>query len=266
LGLGPGQHSPGSGPDFQVYGPQAWTLPRPGLRHIGQRPGTRWQPMSFLSPTLYRFCREVLRHTWARLHPVRVEGLEHLPASGPAVICPKHQRWEDIIAVAVAMPAPLYYIAKAELFVTPFQREFLRALGGMPVDRQNPRATLSSFRQLLPILQKKAYIVLFPEGTYVPGRVGPGRHRLVQMLLKLQERNGLGPLPFVPVGLTYEPRPQSSGWEVRVRVGKPLSASGAGQAPAFTQGIMEEIARLSQGPEKVVEKSPEPTSTGLSGE
>jgi 1-acyl-sn-glycerol-3-phosphate acyltransferase len=222
--------------------------------------------MSFFFPTFYRFCREVLRHTWARLHPVQVEGLEHLPASGPAIICPKHQRWEDILAVGVALPPPLYYIAKAELFVTPFQREFLRALGGMPVDRQNPRATLSSFRQLLPLLQQNAYVVLFPEGTYVPGRVGPGRHRLVQMLLKLQERNGLGPLPFVPVGLTYEPRPQSSGWAVKVRVGKPLRALGAGQAPAFIQGIMEEIARLSQEPEKVVGKSPEPTPTGLLGE
>ncbi len=219
--------------------------------------------MSFLSPTLYRFCREVLRHTWARLHPVQVEGLENLPASGPAIICPKHQRWEDILAVGVALPPLLYYIAKAELFVTPFQREFLRALGGMPVDRQNPRATLSSFRQLFPLLQQNAYVVLFPEGTYVPGRVGPGRHRLVQMLLKLRERNGLGPLPFVPVGLTYEPRPQSSGWSVKVRVGKPLSAPGAGQAPAFTQGIMEEIARLSQEPEKVGGKSPEPPSKGL---
>jgi 1-acyl-sn-glycerol-3-phosphate acyltransferase len=193
-----------------------------------------------------------------------VEGLEHLPASGPAVICPKHQRWEDIIALAVAMPPPLYYIAKAELFVTPFQREFLRAIGGVPVDRQNPRATLSSFRQLLPILQKQAHIVLFPEGTYVPGGVGPGKHRLIQMILKLQERNGLGPLPFIPVGLTYEPQPQSSGWAVQVRVGKALSTPEAAQAPALTQALMAEISRLCQEPEKVVEKSPELPRTDLS--
>jgi 1-acyl-sn-glycerol-3-phosphate acyltransferase len=207
--------------------------------------------MSSLSPTLYRFCREVLRCTWARLHPLRVEGLEHLPAAGPVVICPKHQRWEDILAVALALPPPLHYIAKAELFVTPLQREFLRALGGVPVDRQNPRATLSSFRQLLPILQQKAYVVLFPEGTYVPGRVGPGRHRLIQMLLKLQGRNGLGPLPFVPVGISYDSPARTSGFGVKVRIGRPLTAPETGQAPVFTQNIMEEIARLCQGPEKL---------------
>jgi len=222
--------------------------------------------MSFLSPTLYRFCREVLRYTWARLYPVQVEGLEHLPASGPAIICPKHQRWEDIVAVALAMPPPLHYIAKAEIFVTPLQREFLRALGGVPVDRQNPRATLSSFRQLFPLLQQKAYVVLFPEGTYVPGRVGPGKHRLVQMILKLQEQNVLGPLPFIPVGLTYKPKTQSSKWAVQVRIGKPLSAPGASQAPALTQAIMEEIARLCQIPEKGVGALTKPLFTCVSQE
>ncbi len=202
--------------------------------------------MPSLSPTIYRFCRGLLRYTWARLHPVRVEGLEHLPAQGPAVICPKHQRWEDILAVGLALPPPLYYIAKAELFTMPIQREFLRALGGVPVDRQNPRATLSSFRQLLPLLQQKAYVVLFPEGTYVRGEVGPGKHRLVQMILKLQSRNGLGPLPFVPVGLTYESPSPSSGWSVRVRLGPPLSAPGAKQALSLTEAIMAEIGRLCQ--------------------
>lgn len=211
--------------------------------------------MSPLSPTLYRLCREVLRHSWARLHPVKVEGLEHLPASGPAVICPKHQRWEDILAIGLALPPPLYYIAKAELFITPFQREFLRALGGVPVDRQNPRATLSSFRQLLPILQQKSYVVLFPEGTYVPGRVGTGKHRLIQMLLKLQDRNGLGKLSFVPVGISYDSQPQSSGWSVKVRIGRSLSVPGASQAKALTQVVMAEIARLCQGGKNLSEPS-----------
>ena len=220
--------------------------------------------MSSLSPVLYRFCRGVLRYTWARLHPVQVEGLEHLPAMGPAIICPKHQRWEDILAVSLALPPPLYYIAKAELFVTPLQGEFLRALGGVPVDRQNPRATLSSFRQLLPLMQQKAYIVLFPEGTYFRGRMGPGKHRLVQMILKLHEQNGLKPLPFVPVGLTYGSSLGSSGWSVKVRVGTPLSAPGAKQAAALTQAIMEKIARLCQGPEIFAEEPPEPAFTWLS--
>ena len=219
--------------------------------------------MSSLSPAIYRFCRGMLRFTWARFHPVRVEGLEHLPATGPAVICPKHQRWEDIVAVALALPPPLHYIAKAELFVTPLQREFLRALGGVPVDRANPRATLSSFRQLLPLLQQKAYVVLFPEGTYVRGRVGEGKHRLIQMILKLQAGHNLPPLPFVPVGLSYVASPRSSEWQVVVRVGKPLQAQGPKDAPAFTRAIMAAIGALWQGEELLSGASPVPAVNRL---
>ncbi len=83
-----------------------------------------------------------------------MEGLEHLPARGPAIICPKHQRWEDIPVIGMALPPPPHYIAKVELFQQPVVRELLGAWGGVPVDRQNPRATLSSFRRLLPLLTR----------------------------------------------------------------------------------------------------------------
>jgi 1-acyl-sn-glycerol-3-phosphate acyltransferase len=195
------------------------------------------------SPTLYRLCQGLLRHTWARIFRVSVSGLEHLPP-GPAVLCPKHQRWEDIPVVGLALPPPLFYIAKVELFTTPGVREFLRALGGIPVDRASPRATLSSFRQLLPLLARRAYLVLFPEGTYVPGRVGPGKHRLIQYLLSLQERNGCGPLPFIPVGISY--RPRTVGFEARVRLGPPLYAPRSGLAPALTTRLMAAIGELSR--------------------
>ena len=88
---------------------------------------------------------------------------------------------------------------------------------------------------------------LFPEGTYVRGRVGEGKYRLIQMILKLQAGHNLPPLPFVPVGLSYEARPRSSGWQVVVRVGKPLQAQGPKEAQAFTQAIMEAIGPLWQG-------------------
>lgn len=196
-----------------------------------------------LSPTLYRLCQSLLRHTWARLCRVTVSGLEHLPPAGPVIICPKHQRWEDIPVVGLAFPKPLHYIAKVELFTTPGVREFLTALGGVPVDRATPRATLSSFRRLLPILEKRGSLVIFPEGTYYQGRVGPGKHRLIQFLLKLQERDGLGLLSFVPVGLSYHRR--TLGFEARVRVGPPLSAPRARQAEDLTHRLLAAIHELS---------------------
>lgn len=196
-----------------------------------------------LSPNFYRFgrwlCRQALRWHFS-LH---VQGLENLPAHGPAIICPKHQRWEDIPLVGIALPPPLHYIAKVELFRQPVIRELLGAWGGVPLDRQNPRATLSSFKRLLPLLQDRAYVVLFPEGTYVRGEVGPGKHRLIQLFLKLQNRGGLGLLPFVPVGVAY--RPLERGYRVEVSIGPPLRAARPKQAFELTAALMEQIARLS---------------------
>jgi len=194
------------------------------------------------SPTFYFLGRWLTRQTIGRVFRPQVRGLEHLPPAGPAIICPKHQRWEDIPMIGAALPLPLHYIAKAELFRYPCIRELLSAWGGVPVDRERPRATLSSFKQLLPLLQQQAFIVLFPEGTYVRGRVGPGKHRLIQLLLKLQGENGLGPLPFIPVGLTYHPR--SLGYDVAVNIGPPLSSPNPRQAPDLTDALMRHIARL----------------------
>ena len=196
-----------------------------------------------LSPTFYHLGRWFCRQTIGRYFALKVRGLENLPAHGPAIICPKHQRWEDIPLIGMALPPPLHYIAKVELFQQPVIRELLGAWGGVPLDRHNPRATLSSFKRLLPLLQDGAYVVLFPEGTYVRGKVGPGKHRLIQMLLKLQHRDGLGLLPFVPVGLSYHPLER--GYRVEVNLGPPLRAALPKQAPALTSGLMVQIARLS---------------------
>jgi 1-acyl-sn-glycerol-3-phosphate acyltransferase len=196
-----------------------------------------------LSPTFYRLGRWLTRQTLGRRFALTVEGLECLPKRGPAIICPKHQRWEDIPVIGMALPPPLHYIAKVELFQQPVVREILGAWGGVPVDRQNPRATLSSFKRLLPLLSQGASIVLFPEGTYFRGQVGPGKHRLIQMLLKLQGQHDLPFLPFIPVGVAYEPGPR--GGAVRVRLGPPLIAPGPRQALALTEAIMTQIARLS---------------------
>jgi 1-acyl-sn-glycerol-3-phosphate acyltransferase len=196
-----------------------------------------------LFPTFYRLGRWLCWQTVGRYCALEVQGLEHLPARGPAIICPKHQRWEDIPLIGMALPPLLHYIAKVELFQQPVVREVLGAWGGVPVDRRNPRATLSSFKRLLPLLSKGAFLVLFPEGTYFVDRVGPGKHRLIQLLLKLQGQEGLGFLPFVPVGVAYEPR--AWGYTVHVHLGPPLVAPGPRQAPALTDALMARIARLS---------------------
>ena len=118
-----------------------------------------------LSPNFYRLGRWLCRQTLGRVFSLKVEGLEHLPARGPAIICPKHQRWEDIPIIGLALPPPLHYIAKVELFQYPFVRELLGAWGGVPVDRGKPPGDA--------LVLQKAGAAAHPRGLHRPV---PGRH------------------------------------------------------------------------------------------
>lgn len=197
-----------------------------------------------LRPRLYQSLQWLGQRTFRRYFRLEVIGLEHWPAAGPLIICPKHQRWEDIPIIGLTFPRPLYFIAKVELFRQFWSRGLIRALGGIPLDRRCPQATLSTFRLVKNLLQGGQQLVLFPEGTYYPGAVGPGRHRFIRLLLRYQHRWGSGPLPFLPVGIKYLPR--SPGYEVRVRLAPTLSATGPEQASAFTDLLLRTIKTLQE--------------------
>ncbi len=190
----------------------------------------------------YLGMRWLTQKSFQRYFRLAVDGLEHWPAGNAAVLCPKHQRWEDVPIVGLTFPRPLYYIAKVELFQSLASRALCQALGGIPLDRQRPQATLSTFRTLHRILHRQEQIVLFPEGTYVPDEVGPGKHRFIQLLLRLQKHLPQARLPFVPMGITYTPDPP--GYRVSVRIGPPVNAAEPRQAQELTQEIMAAIDKL----------------------
>lgn len=192
-----------------------------------------------LIPWFYMGMRWLTRHSFQHYFRLEVEGLEHWPSGRAAILCPKHQRWEDVPIVGLTSPRPLYYVAKVELFQSTASRRLCEALGGIPLDRQCPQATLSTFRTLQGILQRRFQLVLFPEGTYVPGEVGPGKYRFIQLLLRLQRHLPQDRLPFVPIGISYIPKPP--GYRVKVRIGPPVTAPDQGAARDLTEEIMASI-------------------------
>jgi 1-acyl-sn-glycerol-3-phosphate acyltransferase len=171
---------------------------------------------------------------------------ESASLDGPVVILPKHQYWTDIPIISLAFKPLLYFVAKRELFEYPLVRNYLSLLGGLPVDRMQSIRTLDSFRYLFSLLKAGEKIVIFPEGTYFQDRVGSGRSRLIQMILRFQSELRY-PIPFVPVGIRYGKR---NVWrrQVEVRIGQPLFAERESDAISLTQRVMEEISRLCRMP------------------
>jgi 1-acyl-sn-glycerol-3-phosphate acyltransferase len=201
---------------------------------------------------VYGFFKTIAAIIFRLCYRIRVQGVENIPGNGPAIILPKHQYWTDIPIVSLAMGPQLNYVAKTELFTFPFVKTFLSLLGGVPVDREKTTKTMGSFRYILQLLSGREYLVIFPEGTYYRGKVGKGKSRLIQMILRWQVHRAMDDtdtmqhhIPFVPMGIHYGMRGLRK--MVHVKIGKPIFAEGE-EAPKFTDRIIQSIAQLSDLP------------------
>jgi 1-acyl-sn-glycerol-3-phosphate acyltransferase len=101
---------------------------------------------------------------------LRVEGREHLPAQGPALIAAKHQSAFDTIVWFLLAPDPVY-VLKAELFRIPVWGWHARHTRMIGVDRKGgANAMRGMLREAREAAAEGRQIVIFPEGT----RVAPG--------------------------------------------------------------------------------------------
>ncbi|MEV1289249.1 lysophospholipid acyltransferase family protein [Micromonospora sp. NPDC049679] len=96
---------------------------------------------------------------------IQVEGAEHIPASGGAVIACNHVSYLDFIFCGLgAQPARrlVRFMAKKEVFDNRVSGPLMRGMHHIPVDRS---AGLGSYRQALAALQEGEVVGVFPEAT-----------------------------------------------------------------------------------------------------
>lgn len=165
---------------------------------------------------------------------LNVGGTHHIPSCRGCILLPKHQRWQDIPLLGLAAGRPLYYVAKYELFQNSSIRQLLLALGGIPLNREQPLNTRKSFRACVEALAQGEGLTLFPEGTYFQNRMGQGRSGMLRYILNRVS------VPLIPVGIQY----RRLGWreEVFIRFGAPIKDT---QDPAVLSQVMIRIAELS---------------------
>ena len=177
------------------------------------------------------------------LVPIRVEGREHLPATGGYIVAANHISGYDPPAIEFALRTPVRYMGKQELFQVPLLGGFLRALGNFPVRRgESDRQAMGTALRVLEAGQPLGY---FPEGT----RSKDGRLRRAKPgVAFLARRSGA---PIVPVAVVGTPRaglrlpPRA---DIVVRIGEPLTAAelgaGARDDQALADAIMRRVAAL----------------------
>lgn len=143
---------------------------------------------------LYRTLKAVLRPlVTALMHP-RVQGLEHVPATGPAIVCANHLSVIDPVVVALPVPRTVFYLGKSEVFARRW-RWLFEHLGVVPVAREGGAAGESSLERGRQVLAASGLLGLYPEGTRSPdGRLYRGKTGAVRLAV----RTGA---PIVPVGI-----------------------------------------------------------------
>jgi len=96
----------------------------------------------------------------------RVLGRQHLPSSGPFLLCPNHQSYLDALFLASALPYRIFrrvfFVGATEYFASPLMRWVARRINLIPVD---PDVNLVRAMQAGAFgLRHGKVLVLFPEG------------------------------------------------------------------------------------------------------
>jgi 1-acyl-sn-glycerol-3-phosphate acyltransferase len=182
----------------------------------------------------------------------RIEGREHVPSAGPVIFASNHLSFIDSIAIPVAAPRPVHFMAKSSYFDTWASRQFFTAIGAIAVQRGAGQAALDALDQQRKILDDGRAVALYPEGTRsLDGRLYKGRTGVAFLALQTGA-------PVVPVGLIgtdasmpVGARMPSMSERITVRFGEPLDLSRHGAATsgrarrAATDEIMAAIHALS---------------------
>jgi 1-acyl-sn-glycerol-3-phosphate acyltransferase len=187
----------------------------------------------------------------------QVEGVEHVPAEGPAILASNHLSYADWLFMPLTLPRRVTFVAKAEYFTTPgltgwFQKNFFSGAGPVPIDRSGASAAEGALAAAERILGEGGLFGIYPEGTRShDGRLYRGKTGVARLALE----TGVPVIPVAVLGTDkVAPPGKKFGTFTRpgVRFGKPLDFSRYEGMEndryilrAITDEIMYEIMQLS---------------------
>lgn len=139
--------------------------------------------------------RRVLKPLVTRLWDFDVQGLDNVPKSGPAVLCPNHAAAIDSVFVPVVLDRNLIYVGKSEYLDDWKTARLFPAMGMIPIDRRggdHAKAALDAARD---VLQQGGLFGIYPEGTRSrSGKLHKGHTGAARLAIETGA-------PIIPVGL-----------------------------------------------------------------
>lgn len=168
---------------------------------------------SYVSPWVYPVISSTNRLFLRRFFfsSIRVQGLDHYPLKGPAVLAIKHySRWDPLI-IASLKPKAVRFMTNANQFEG-FQGWLLNRLGAFAIDLARPQK--SSIKHMIDLLHQGEIVGIFPEGGIGIGiardqllrSLKPGVARLI-LQAEASAKASLS-IPIIPIAIHYAPEAQ----------------------------------------------------------
>ncbi|MCV7194203.1 lysophospholipid acyltransferase family protein [Mycolicibacterium brumae] len=160
----------------------------------------------------------------------KVEGLEHIPADGPAILASNHLAVADSFYLPLVVHRRITFLAKQEYFTGTGLKGraiawFYTVAGQVPIDRSDADAAQAALDTAERILGAGKLLGMYPEGTRSPdGRLYKGKTGLARLALE----SGVPVIPVAMIGTDTVNPPGSKMWKfgrVTVRFGKPMDFS-----------------------------------------
>jgi 1-acyl-sn-glycerol-3-phosphate acyltransferase len=202
--------------------------------------------MTFTQKALLAICRPLLNilFSW------KVEGRENIPLTGPLILVANHVHLLDPFFLSFGFPRWITFMAKEELFRSPFLRPWLRWAGSLSIRREGKviekQKILKSARDAL---ERGLILGMFPEGGRSrDGKLKKGKPGSAVIASKTN-------VPLLPVGIVGTDKIKGISWlwkrpGIVVNIGKPFklpptySKMSKSQMQLLTTQLMKEIAAL----------------------
>jgi 1-acyl-sn-glycerol-3-phosphate acyltransferase len=198
---------------------------------------------------LYSILKSILEPTLGVLFRPEIDGLEHVPEQGAAIIASNHLSFSDSIFMPLVVQRRVTFLAKSEYFTGTGIKgrstaTLFRALGQVPIDRSGGKAGEEALTTGLEILAQGDLLAIYPEGTRSPdGRLYRGRTGIARLALE-------SGVPVIPVAMINTDKIQPPGrvlpkiMRVGIKFGEPLNFQryeGMSQDRFVLRSITDEI-------------------------
>jgi 1-acyl-sn-glycerol-3-phosphate acyltransferase len=186
-----------------------------------------------------RVLTPTLRGLFAFFGAIQARGVEKLPADGAAILAANHLTNFDVFPLQFALPRPIFYMGKEELFRNPMLDWLLRQLGGFPVYRGAQDGW--AIRHAERVLEQGQVLGIFPEGTRSNGA---GLRPAKTGIARLAQTAGCPIVPAAIHGTQYMFRHFPRRTTVRISLGDPIYPGPSETHIGLAERVMFSLAEM----------------------